>query len=917
MNLAEKLRATGISLPSYGNGNHKVRCPKCSETRKNKSDPCLSVTINDDGALYHCHHCDWKGALNDRDTARVYQIKPRVDEIPAIGFLTQDMQAFFAARGISAETLQLAGVGSCSAYIPAKSAKVPCIAFPYKEPGGKTVNIKFRTLDKNFAQVKGAKKILFGWNRADPSESQLTLCEGEIDALSLTQAKVPNACSVPDGASDRKWEFLEDVELANFTRVVIAGDADEKGAQLADELARRFGFERCWKVEWPQGCKDANDVLVQHGEAALDACVKNAKPYPISGLHTIDEYEPEIWELYHGGKKRGLETGWPSIDNLMTIRGGELSVITGIPGSGKSEFVDALNVNLAMKHKWTFAVCSFENPPEEHFAKYAEKYLGMPFFQGPRERMNEQNVRDCIQWAKETFFLIRTDDEAPTVSWILEKARVAVIRHGVKGLVIDPYNEIEHQRPIGMTETEYVSDMLNKIKRFARNHDLHVWFIAHPAKPQRTREGDFPVPSLYDISGCYSADTEVLTDKGWKPHAEVGLADRVCIFDPNNNCLRYEHPEQTNKFRHDGDMHHYSGYSLDLMVTPEHRMVLQAAWERPGKKTGNENLGRPDTWSHDGWQFARSMDLKTAHYKMPMAAPLWQEGQFYAPFGKSREAFWQLVGWYVTEGWVAMRAPAVCQAHENSARVRDVLVRLGLPFSDAVTNYNKAEKPMWTARVYRRGSEAFCDWIIKECGKGAQNKKLPDAIWWQAMPLKQSLFDALIAGDGHARKDGSSQFCTSSPKLADDVQRLAIELGMYATITSLGGAKPHHKRRYQLNIGRPDRTQRVLVLPRNRKTVKYSGDVYCLTVSTGAYVTRRNGTMAICGNSANWSNKADLGVVVERDYTEGSHKVTIHVKKVRFKSIGKQGTANLQYDRATGIYSEESRYGRYGDSGGV
>jgi len=514
MTLAEKLAVEGIRLNSYANGNYKVRCPKCSSQRKNKNDPCLSVTIEDDGALWKCwNNCGFSGGVSDREPARVYQLKQKQDDIPTIGPIFHDAMRFFESRKITQETLQLAGVGCASSFIPAKQAKVPCIAFPYREPGGKVVNIKFRTLDKEFAQVKGAKKVLFGWDRADLTENQLTLCEGEIDALSMTQAKVTNACSVPDGASDRKWAFLDDADLAKFTRVVIAGDADEKGNELADELARRFGFERCWKAEWPDGCKDANDVLVKFGEEFLFGCIQNAKPYPISGLHMIDEYEQQIWELYHGGRRHGVSTGWHSLDKHMTIRGGELSVITGLPGEGKSEFVDAIAVNLAKTLDWTFAICSFENPPEEHFAKFAEKYMAVPFFEGPRKRMSEPEVRGCLEWAKGKFFLIRTDDEAPTVGWILEKARVAVIRHGIKGLVIDPYNEIEHQRPMGMTETEYVSDMLNKVKRFARNHDLHIWFIAHPAKPQRVKGGNYPDTTLYDISGSAN----------WSNKADIGV----------------------------------------------------------------------------------------------------------------------------------------------------------------------------------------------------------------------------------------------------------------------------------------------------------------------------------------------------------------------------------------------------------
>jgi twinkle protein len=111
------------------------------------------------------------------------------------------------------------------------------------------------------------------------------------------------------------------------------------------------------------------------------------------------------------------------------------------------------------------------------------------------------------------FHLIRFDDEPPTIEAILEKARASVMRYGVRGLVIDPYNEIEHRRPSNMTETEYVSQLLGKVKRFAQHHGVHVWFVAHPAKLQRLNGGERPVPTLYDISGS----------SNWVNKADLGI----------------------------------------------------------------------------------------------------------------------------------------------------------------------------------------------------------------------------------------------------------------------------------------------------------------------------------------------------------------------------------------------------------
>ena len=199
------------------------------------------------------------------------------------------------------------------------------------------------------------------------------------------------------------------------------------------------------------------------------------------------------------------------------------------------EFADALTVNLAHQYGWRVAVCSFENPPAEHIAKLAEKHLGLPFWDGPRQRMTEAELQKAMTWAADHFHLIRFDDEAPTIDAILEKARVAVMRHGIRGLVIDPYNEIEHHRPASVTETEYVSQLLGKVKRFAQSNDVHVWFVAHPAKMQREgnslplifEDADGTVRNTFTYDPATQSWTSLIVQKAkggdWKTFAEDRL----------------------------------------------------------------------------------------------------------------------------------------------------------------------------------------------------------------------------------------------------------------------------------------------------------------------------------------------------------------------------------------------------------
>ncbi len=542
-----RLADHGIRLKSHADGERRTVCPQCSHTRRKATNPCLAVKVDAEGATWSCHHCGWSGGVSARDAEptsqrRTWRAKTPEPVKTDIRLLGSSGEAFLQSRRISRDTAERFGVGEARAWIAAKSAEVDCLAFPYRVPGGAIVNVKYRALEsKDFAQIKGGARSLFGLDLLDVAEGAAVIVEGEMDALACAEAGVINPLSVPDGApakvsdktpseDDPKFACLAACkdDLDRLTKIIIATDSDAPGDALAEELARRLGRERCRRVSWPEGCKDANDVLLHHGDEVLRACIEDAEPWPIRSVFGVETFEPAVLALYREGRIRGVSTGFRSLDPLYTVRPGELTVVTGYPSMGKSEFVDAIAVNIARSMAWKLAICSFENPVDEHLSKLAEKYTGAPFWDGPRPRMTEGELQKSLAWTQRHFVFIRAEDDSPTLDWLLEAARNAVLRYGVKGLVIDPYNEIEHRRPGAMTETEYVSQMLGKVKRFAANHGVHVWFIAHPAKPQRDKDGKIPVPTLYDISGSANwvnkADCGLVVHRdplAWPPQVEI------------------------------------------------------------------------------------------------------------------------------------------------------------------------------------------------------------------------------------------------------------------------------------------------------------------------------------------------------------------------------------------------------------
>lgn len=576
----------GIEIPVRRSGEVATTCPKCSSTRKNSKAKCLSANMEKN--VWRCHHCGWAGSLEIGEDRKsnpfefvpkryfkpVYNPSPETDQ--------SKMLKWFSDRGIPANIVALNQITTNTVWMPQIEGEVKAVQFPYFR-NGECVNIKSRDHQKHFRMESGAERIFYGMDAV--IGDSLIIVEGEMDKLTLETVGFQNCVSVPDGAPapntkdyTSKFAFLENCEewLKQFTKFILAVDNDEPGKKLEEELARRLGRDKCFQVQWPEGCKDSNEVLLREGAVRLAQSINDAFPYPVQGLFEVKSFLPQIKNLYDNGMTRGVNTGWHCVNEFINFSTGQWTVVTGIPGHGKSEWLDALMVNLSHKYGWTFAVFSPENQPlEMHFQKLAEKYIGKPFF--GKERMDKAGLAKAARWIDERFSFVLPEPENLSIDSVLSLAKTAVARKGIKGLVIDPWNELDHSRAATLTETEYISQCLSKVRRFARDNNIHVFLVAHPTKLKKEKNDQgvmvYMPPTPYDISGSShwrnKADNAItvfrpdVTDKD--SHVEIHI-QKVRFKNngrPGVASLKYEYT--TGRFLDlEGTAPDYSDYTNEL-----------------------------------------------------------------------------------------------------------------------------------------------------------------------------------------------------------------------------------------------------------------------------------------------------------------------------------------------------------------
>jgi len=364
--------------------------------------------------------------------------------------------------------------------------------------GDQLINIKYRDGRKNFKLYKGAEKVFYNINSIIGYE-YCVIVEGEMDVLALHEAGITNAISVPNGATlnsnnldylDACIDYFEDKD-----KIILACDSDDAGLALQAELVRRLGSEVCFLASF-EDCKDANEYLQKYGKEKLSERISGARPVPLENVTTFRDIEDEVTDFVRNGFKPGFQIGLQNFDDIFSTYTGQFITVTGIPSSGKSDFVDQMVVGYNNNYGWKTAFASPENQPTYlHAHKLMRKHWqGMP----TAVDIDTDRWNEVADHCNSNYYHI--DMERYTLDSVLRKGAELVKRKGIKCLVIDPFNKV---RDVGGSDdvNRYTMEYLAKIEIFAKKYDVLVFIVAHPTKMYKTQDGKIEEPNMYNIKG--------------------------------------------------------------------------------------------------------------------------------------------------------------------------------------------------------------------------------------------------------------------------------------------------------------------------------------------------------------------------------------------------------------------------------
>lgn len=419
------------------------------------------------------------------------------------------VRKYLAGRGITAESIAAYRLGEVEAVGPWEGWKRqepwqgPWIVLPSFR-GNELTAVKYLHLQRRDGKKQtiveaNCEPCLFGWQAIPENSRTVTICEGELDALSLWQYGFP-ALSVPFGGgagAKQQWIDTEFPHLERFEEITLCLDQDEEGEKATREIIGRLGAHRCKVVRLPH--KDANECL-QHGVTAdeIRACFKAAESLDPGELKSPTAFSKAVIEEFFpsGGETPGFTLPWLMKGKPVRFLRGEVTVWTGRNGHGKSLVLN--QVTLAAMHQGDrVCIASFEMHPRKTLSRLIRQAHG-------KGELEKAEIEAALSWLDGKLWIFDLLGTAK-VDRLLEVFRYAYRRYGVQQFVIDSLLKC------GIDSDDYTGQkaFLDALNDFSNETNAHVHLVAHSRKD----ENELAPPGKLDVKG--SGDITDLASNVW------------------------------------------------------------------------------------------------------------------------------------------------------------------------------------------------------------------------------------------------------------------------------------------------------------------------------------------------------------------------------------------------------------------
>ena len=529
-------------------GDSAILCPNCSHTRRKKGVKCFSVNVSK--GVGSCKHCsaisfDPSKSINNNNYNNVRPkeyILPKSEDHFAP---SQNIYEWFRDyRGITKETVDAFQIRTTNKYFPQIGGKAESIVFPYYRNRVLTNN-KYRDVEKHFTLESKAELILYNLDAISKCETAI-ITEGEIDAMACHQAGFTNVVSVPNGVSgitDQERKLFEETGQVDTSRAIkldyidnsynqikhiknwiIFTDTDLPGLKLRNELIRRFGATNCKIIDVSHlDCKDANDVLLNHGEDVLNKCISEAKLVPLEDIKTADDCHGELLDLLENGKPLGFDTTMDKFNDHFRQSLNSVDLIVGSANAGKSTYIMWYYVWTSVLYGWRHAIFTPESESTADVFRLAIQILtGKTFKKGFTNTITKAEFDLARRWVNEHFYIVEFKDEGRLITYkeVVDKFNEMIKRYGINTCTIDPFNSLYYDNK-GKSIDLYYQEALTYIRSFTRRNNLKFIIAVHP-----NSESDRAVEN-HDTQGVRPKVIELADVSGgsiWKNRIDNGMS---------------------------------------------------------------------------------------------------------------------------------------------------------------------------------------------------------------------------------------------------------------------------------------------------------------------------------------------------------------------------------------------------------